>query len=120
MFVGLVQTLSVLGTEDHRLASEIPGYVFAVNFEITGLSLGCGFSAYLALLFFGKDRRFPRLYVGLLIALLAFHCVDTALVAGFLGVGAQDIVRLVTAALSVGLWCSYLGRSRRVANTFVK
>jgi hypothetical protein len=80
------------------------------------------YGIYTAVQFFGKKRAAPRLFIGLLLAQLAFVLLDSLTALLFLGVPMfdPDTVRtLLVLLIACAIWTTYFRRSVRVRNTFI-
>lgn len=81
-------------------------------------------SLYLLFLFFRKSWRFPKLYVGYLIANLLFVVADAFAVQFVLPdrpiLDPETMRDLIRSLVGVALWVPYVFLSRRVKNTFVR
>ncbi|HET9707530.1 MAG TPA: DUF2569 domain-containing protein, partial [Gemmatimonadales bacterium] len=81
------------------------------------------FGVQLAVLFFRRHRWFPALFVIYAAARAAFISLDLILahsIPALEGRHGNDVARHTGALLATGLWISYMFRSRRVRNTFVR
>jgi len=79
---------------------------------------------YLLFLFFRKSRRFPKIYIGLLISSVLFILVDAIAVGVVVpGQGILDpgtLGEFARSLIAASIWIPYLIVSKRVKNTFVR
>jgi hypothetical protein len=71
---------------------------------------------------FRHKRRFPKLYVGLLIVTLVGVVIDLAVAALLFSssVDASDVKQVVRTVIQLAIWGPYMAKSTRVKNTFVE
>ncbi len=104
----------------------IPGLGAAMKFDIVGGLVIAATAVYLLVLFFRKDKRFPRLYIIFLIVSLLYVLISYAWVTSIPELNQSfteeerseslgDIGRSVLAAL---IWIPYMLKSKRVRATF--
>ncbi len=116
---------------DPSSAIYIPGYSWALKFELIGSILLLLLGAYVIYLLFGTKRKFPQYYVTLLIAGAAFAIMDYIITASLtisheetkkafqesLSEESRSIWRSVIGAL---IWGTYMYKSKRVKATFIE
>jgi hypothetical protein len=116
-----------------------PDSDFYANFPITffpeAILLGSTFVliSYTTYLFFTKSRLFPSFLIYQYAALILLYPIDVIFVAAVLSAYTGEPVRTFTARTSdpkevaqwigiilrAAIWCTYVKRSKRVANTFI-
>ncbi|HUM14656.1 MAG TPA: DUF2569 domain-containing protein [Candidatus Nitrosotalea sp.] len=131
IFKGIVSNLGVISGEAWQAITTVgePAYhplfgPLVIGETLVQLSL-LAVSVVNLVCFFTKNRRFPSLMASLLITTVAYLVVDTLLASmivppayrGKMGEQVGDIVRV---AIPAFIWLTYLRRSRRVQNTFVR
>jgi hypothetical protein len=85
-----------------------------------------GFTVYTSILFFRHSRKFPKLVIWEWILFASLPFIDAAWVAATMPVkfdsllDAKEIGKSIGMAIVGGIWITYILRSKRVANTFVK
>jgi hypothetical protein len=89
---------------------------------------------YATVLLFRHDRRFPQFYIYEWIAIIVIPALNALWVAGTLSylstasfssllselMTPKEVGQSIAALIAGVIWCSYILKSRRVANTFVK
>lgn len=77
---------------------------------------------YALFLCFGWSEKFPKTYIAVLVANLAFQLFDLLIASGFFGYQPEtgDFRDLGRAALACAVWIPYMLQSKRVRNTFYK
>jgi hypothetical protein len=92
--------------------------------ELMGNIALLGWVVLLLILFFGKRRLFPKLYIAFLLAnlcLVLFDTVGAQLIPYLAEQSGPDSMRdLTRAAFGAAIWGSYMTKSRRVKLTFVR
>jgi hypothetical protein len=105
-----------------NLRGRLPAGLMAfVSVEFIGnLAFIVGWIAAVVLLV-TKSRGFPRLYVGLMLGMLAFLVADLLIssVAFNISPNPSDVTSIVRTAFVSAIWCPYMLSSKRVQNTFV-
>lgn len=121
---GTVEFLSDPDSESH-----IPGYGGALKFELIGEIAFFVLGIYLIYLFFNKNRRFPKLYIGFLITSVVYLVLDFVIISS-LSVPTAELQNVLNDSLSqlgtsIGgavmgalIWGSYIKNSKRVRATF--
>lgn len=109
---------------DDQLRTALPGALIALLiFEGLAHLAFVAYAVLLLYLFLHRSPRFPKLYIGIWVATLAFKIVDFALLSLVAANDPDDqweSVRAIGfAALQCAAWIPYILRSRRVRATFL-
>ncbi|MGY0570987.1 DUF2569 domain-containing protein [Bradyrhizobium sp. RDM12] len=87
---------------------------------------------YTASLLFSHSRRFPKFFIAQLVCAIVLPIVDLFWIAGifsislnrpmseFMKLEPQVVGQIFSGVVGAAIWISYVLRSRRVANTFIK
>lgn len=115
---GTVQALTTSGSEHYH-----PLWIVIVGYEAVGNSVFILVFIGLAVLFFSRSRRFPRLYIVALLANLAFLLGDE-LIGSQIPVlvssdNTESIREIAKSLVACCVWVPYMLVSKRVKNTFV-
>lgn len=108
------------GTFD-KVAALYPNYAGVFAFEaLTNLGL-LVFLVYVAINFFGRRRRAPKLMVIWYLCVLVIECIDAALVSS-LGpdFNTEGVPPFVGSTIRAAIWIPYFLTSERVRNTFTR
>lgn len=115
---GTMQALTTPGSEHYH-----PLWIVIVGYEALGNGLFIMAFIGLAVLFFSRSRRFPRLYIVALLANLAFLLGDEVIGSQIPAVVAsgntESIGEIAKSLVACCLWVPYMLVSKRVKNTFV-
>lgn len=138
LFVSLPKifsSLDALGSDtfsafsDTTSAYYTPGFAEALLFEIIStIVLFCA-TIYLIILFFKKSKKFPKYYINILLANIAFLVISLCIWSSLVMPGeAQKVLNdtlsdqykaITQSILSLLVWGSYMKKSMRVKHTFV-
>ena len=104
-----------------QLPTYRPGLAVLAVVELVVMLAITAYGLVVTLLFFGKRRSFPLQFKVYAIGSLVFTIVDNlATSAVTSGAHALPLFAIARSAFSAGIWCAYVGQSRRVAATFVR
>ncbi len=129
---GIFDTISLISDNSlYELDSLVPGLANAVWFELimdTGLLLAV---IYLAFLFRGMKREFPKYFVWYMTVSIAYLVIDYALLASLTTSSSEmrdvldatlseEVASMTGAIIGSIIWIAYMKKSKRVAGTFIK
>lgn len=107
--------LTVPGREAyHHLYAPLLMYELSANLVLLVGSL------VVAVLFFRQQRLFPRVYVGFLLLTIAFMAIDLLVSSRVSPLASRDLQALTRPLLALLIWGTYLNRSSRARQTFVR
>jgi hypothetical protein len=113
------QAVAIPGGERYH-----PMYAPALIFEVLGNIWLFGLNVLALCLYFAKRRIFPKVFITLLLATVAFVVLDEVLCYSLPGLtetkhGNSGRV-LARSLIQTAIWCSYMLASKRVKATFVR
>lgn len=114
---GVWQALTTPGSERYRA-----GWGALVIFEIVVNVAIVAVAIFATVLYFTRSPKFPRVFIGLLVAGLVFLVVDLIAVQFVVPeapVDSQTIAGIVRSVIGCSIWIPYMRMSVRVKNTFV-
>ena len=115
---GTVQALTTPGSEHYH-----PLWRALIAYEVFGNGLFALAFLGLAILFFSKSRRFPKLYMAPLLTNLVFLIGDEIMGSQIPALASSDnfdsMKEIVRTMIACCIWVPYMMVSKRVKNTFV-
>ncbi|MDP8051306.1 DUF2569 domain-containing protein [Pasteurella atlantica] len=98
----------------------IPNFQYLVLCELSFYILMLLAWIYIIYLFFTKNYKFPKIFIIISLTYLFFILVDTFVASLFLKDIAQNDTEIRIIAIYCLIWITYIKKSQRVKNTFVK
>jgi len=116
---------------DSSFNTYVPGFATLLRLEMAGGILFLAFAIYLILLFFQKNKKFPKYYIIFLVSSSIFIIIDYLLLSS-LQIDSIEVRQIIDEAISEQvpeiardilttiIWVSYMLKSKRVKATFIE